>query len=259
MILFIVAIAAFLGDFGSGAGIPCIVIQGEEWNMSPNAVNYAGNLNVVMLYVFCPFPPFPDPSPANTTSHSGVGGLIWIPLIYTWGRAPVLFWTTLSGTFFTLACAVAQDFTTFYAFRALMGLTLTACQVIGLSFIKDMFFFHEHARKINLWAGLFLLSPYMGPLLGNFIIDGTGEWRPVFWLVFAICCFEMVLIVLFADETWYRRDVPVEQHPPRGNRIMRLIGVWQVQNHSYFYTAARSMNRYVQVLFKPIMIPIMVY
>jgi hypothetical protein len=47
--LFIVALSAFCGDFGSGAGIPCIVLQGVEWNMTPNQVNYAGNLNVIML------------------------------------------------------------------------------------------------------------------------------------------------------------------------------------------------------------------
>jgi MFS family permease len=77
-----------------------------------------------------------------------------------------------------------------------------------ISCIKDRFFFHEHARKIGLWAGLFLLSPYCGPLFGNFIIAGTGSWRNVFWLVFAVCAFDLLLIVLFVDESWYRRDIP---------------------------------------------------
>ena len=49
MMLFIVALTAFLGDFSSAAGIPVIVAQGMEWNMDPNKVNYAGNLNVIML------------------------------------------------------------------------------------------------------------------------------------------------------------------------------------------------------------------
>lgn len=89
---------------GSGAGIPTIVLQGVEWNMSPNQVNFAGNLNVIML---------------------GIGGLIWIPFCYFWGRAPILFWTTLAGTFFTLACALAPNFATFYGFRALMGVTVS--------------------------------------------------------------------------------------------------------------------------------------
>ena len=37
----------------------------------------------------------------------------------------------------------------------MMGFTLTACQTIGLSFIKDMFFFHEHARKIGMQSLFF--------------------------------------------------------------------------------------------------------
>ncbi|KAI9810482.1 MAG: hypothetical protein M1827_006258 [Pycnora praestabilis] len=45
----IVALTAFLGDYGSAAGVPCIVVQGMEWGMSPSAVNDAGNLNVIML------------------------------------------------------------------------------------------------------------------------------------------------------------------------------------------------------------------
>ena len=131
-----------------------------------------------------------DTKTANKLEFSrGIGGLFWIPMIYFWGRAPVLFWTTVAGTFFTLGCCLTTSFTTFYGLRALMGFTLTAAQTIGLSYIKDMFFFHEHARKIGLWAGLFLLSPYCGPLFGNFIIAGTGSWRNVFWLVFAICAF----------------------------------------------------------------------
>lgn len=94
---------------------------------------------------------------------SGIGGLWWIPFVYFWGRAPVLFWTTLAGALFTLGCAVTTNFTTFYALRAMMGFTLTACQTIGLSFIKDMFFFHEHARKIGLWAALFLAGMWPPP------------------------------------------------------------------------------------------------
>jgi hypothetical protein len=161
---------------------------------------------------------------------------------------------------FTLGCAVTDSFTTFYGLRALMGFTLTACQTIGLAFIKDLFFFHEHARKIGLWAALFLVAPYCGPLFGNFIIAGTGEWRYAFWLVFAVCCVDLVLIVLFADETWYNRNISPAQQPARGKRIMRILGFWQIQNHQgNFMTVRRSLERLTETLFKPIVIPIMLY
>ncbi|KAF2457508.1 major facilitator superfamily domain-containing protein [Lineolata rhizophorae] len=239
MILFIVGLAAFCGDFGSGAGIPCIVPQAQEWGMTPYHVNFAGNLNVLML---------------------GIGGLLWIPLFASWGRGPVLFWTQVSGSLFTLGCAVTDDFDTFYGLRAMMGLTLTVCQVLGLSYIKDMFYFHEHARKIGIWAAMFLLSPYCGPLFGNFIIDGTGDWRPVFWLVFAVCIADLVLIVLFADECWYRRDIPMAEQPARGNRITRLVGIWRFQvRNNYFRPIGWSVARLFIVFLKPVMIPTMCY
>ena len=47
--LAIVSFTAFLDDYGSGSGIPLIVLQGEEWGLTPAHVNQAGNLNVLML------------------------------------------------------------------------------------------------------------------------------------------------------------------------------------------------------------------
>jgi hypothetical protein len=42
-------------------------------------------------------------------------------------------------------------------------------------FIKVIFFFHEHAHKINIWASLVTMSPYLGPMFGAFITI-TLEW-----------------------------------------------------------------------------------
>lgn len=239
IILFILALSAFCGDFTSGAGIPCIVLQGEEWGKSPNVVNYTGNLNVLMI---------------------ALGGLFWIPPIYFWGRLPVLFWTQLSGSLFTLGCAVTTSYNSFYALRALQGFTLTAGQTIGLSFIKDMFFFHEHARKIGIWAWLFLLSPYFGPCLANFMLAGTENWRYVFWMTFAVTAFDLALIILFADESYYRRDIRVHDQPNRGTRISRLLGIWQVRNHhGYFVSIAAAYYRVVALFIKPILLPVLFY
>lgn len=49
LMLAVISSTAFLGDYGSGAGIPLIVLQGEEWGLSPAKVNESGNLNVLML------------------------------------------------------------------------------------------------------------------------------------------------------------------------------------------------------------------
>jgi MFS family permease len=114
-------------------------------------------------------------------------------------------------------------------------------------FINDMFFFHERARKINIWAGFIILSkrelpvsdpcitdtftstgPYLGPLLTAFIIS-TQEWNIAFWLFFAMCSLAMVLSVLFVPETYYNRHDHAA--PSNGPRILTLIGVHQVRVH----------------------------
>ncbi|KIW83165.1 hypothetical protein Z517_02409 [Fonsecaea pedrosoi CBS 271.37] len=237
MILICVAFGAFAGDFGSGAGVGTIVVQGIEWNMSPVVVNYAGNLNVIMC---------------------GVSGLIWMPLLNYWGRTPVLFWSSVMGAAFTLGSALAPNFAAFYGFRTLQGVTQSTGQTIGLAFIHDMFFFHEHARKIGVWYAIYIISPFVGPFCGNFIVGTLGEWRPVFWLVFAWSCFLLCLTLMFGDETYYKRSVPPSQQPPRPGgqlgRLSRVLGVWQIQHHGngYFSTLPRCYGRLGEVLLKPV-------
>lgn len=191
---------------------------------------------------------------------SGIGGVFFMPFIFFWGRAPLIFWVVLSGTLFTLGCTLAPNFHVYYAMKALQGFTLTAGQTCGLAFIQDMFFLHEHARKIGIWTALFLASPYFGPLFANFIIAGTGSWVNVYWLIFGIGCLDLLLMACFLDETWYRHDIPPESQPPRWNRFSRIIGVWQIHVHrQYFGTVVRSYRRMLVVFLKPIMLPLLIY
>jgi hypothetical protein len=48
-ILLVISISAFLADFQAGVAIPCIIPQAVEWHLTPTHVNYANNLNVLMV------------------------------------------------------------------------------------------------------------------------------------------------------------------------------------------------------------------
>ncbi len=194
------------------------------------------------------------------TPISGVGGVFWIPLIYFWGRAPVLFWIIFTGMLFTLGCALVETFDGYYGLRALQGFTLAGGQSIGLAFIKDMFFFHQQARKIGIWTTIFLACPYVGPMFGYFIVAKTDNWRIIFWMTFALCWMVLIAILLFADETYYRRDIPRELQPKRGNRMMRLLGIWQIRVHrGYFMSVWNSYKRMALLFVKPVIIPLLIY
>jgi MFS family permease len=183
-----------------------------------------------------------------------------MPFLFFWGRAPTLFWVVTLGSFFiSLGCTLAPSFEVYYAMKALQGFTLTAGQTSGLAFIQDMYFFHEHAKKIGIWTAIFLASPYCGPLFANFIIAGTGSWRVVYWLIFGLGCLNLVILLCFLDETWYRRDIALEDQPKVGSRILRIIGVWRLGVfRGYFGTLINSYWRLLAVLLKPIMIPVMI-
>ncbi|KAK5046468.1 hypothetical protein LTR84_008271 [Exophiala bonariae] len=49
LLLATIGLAAFVADFQAGAAVPCIIIQGAEWHLSPTHVNYANNLNVLLV------------------------------------------------------------------------------------------------------------------------------------------------------------------------------------------------------------------
>ncbi|KAI7781834.1 hypothetical protein LA080_014324 [Diaporthe eres] len=63
-------------------------------------------------------------------------------------------------------------------------------------------------------------------------------------------------MIAFLDETWYNRDIPVGQQPPRGkgftSRLSRVIGAWELRHRSsYYQTVWHSFKRYLQTLAKP--------
>jgi MFS family permease len=183
-----------------------------------------------------------------------------MPFIYFWGRAPVLFWVTLIAALLTLGACLVQDFTGFYALRALTGFFVSGSLTSGLAFIQDMFFLHEQARKIGIWFAIFNTCVYFAPMFAYYIMAATGSWRATFWMAFSLQAFVVLLIVLFIDETCYRRDLAPSEQPKRGNRLLRLTGIWQIQVHRrYFATITSSFLRLLQILYKPVIIPMYLF
>jgi MFS family permease len=243
MALLLVSFGSFAGDFGAGAGIPLIFLQAQEWGISPGRANQANSLAALMC---------------------GVSGIVWMPLLNSWGRMPVLFWSSVLGFFFTLGAVLSPTFPVHYAMRTLQGVTQSTGQTIGLAFIEDCFFFHEHARKIGIWYAIFLCSPFLSPMFANFIVGKTGHWPTIFWCVLGWSGFLISMILAFGDETYYNRSVPVDQQPNRGkgqlSRLLRVAGVWQIQNHSnYFPTILSSYLRLVEVFLKPVILLTMLF
>ena len=175
------------------------------------------------------------PDVANSISGAifmqGPGGLLAVPLVQRYGRLPVLFWSQ----FLTLVCSIgaygAKNYAGFTACRTLQGFFGAPPQVIGLSMIHDMFFFHERARKINIWAFTFLIGPYLGPFISGFCAEKLG-WRDNFGVLCGFYGFSVLLIILLGDETLYDREKEGQRIRAGGimERIYRLTGVAGVRD-----------------------------
>ncbi|ODQ52981.1 MFS general substrate transporter [Saitoella complicata NRRL Y-17804] len=237
LILMVISAAAILPDFGSATGAPLLTVQGEYWGMSPDTVNHSQDGNVMML---------------------GVGGLFAVAFSAYFGRLPVLFYFILLATATAYWCAGAVTFDSFMAARILNGFFSTVAQAGGLMFIKDIFFFHEHARKIGVWAASVILSPYLGPFFASFIIT-TQTWRVPFYVYSGMTTLVLILICLFADETFYNRHISASEQPPRGNRTARLLGIAQWRSRSHRVSFLGAMMRPVRVIIKPVVLISFIY
>ena len=143
---------------------------------------------------------------------------------------PVLFWSQLLSCIVVIGASLAPSYAGFTACRTLQGFFNTDPQVIGLTIIHDMFFFHERARKINIWAFSFLVGPYAGPYAGPFVAGFLIQkinWRQDFGVLAAFYGFSTILVMLFGDETLYDRENPNNNTEAKGlfHRLQLLTGI----------------------------------
>lgn len=136
-------------------------------------------------------------------------------LTIQYNRLPVLFWSQLLSLVVTIGATFAPGYASFTAMRTLQGFFGAAPQVIGLSIIHDMFFFHERTRKINIWAASFLIGPYLGPFISSLILLKL-DWRPDFGVLAGFYAFSVLMVVIFGDETLFDRSTMVKL--PVGHR-----------------------------------------
>ncbi|KAL8841167.1 MAG: hypothetical protein Q9170_001021 [Blastenia crenularia] len=179
----------------------------------------------------------------------GAGGLFVVAFSAYFGRLPVLFWFTLIAFITAVWSAAVDTFNSFLLARLLNAFFSTAGQAGGLIFIKDVFFFHQYARMINIWGFAIILAPYLGPCLAAFMLS-TQDWGMPFWVYSVEVGVAVIAIATFMDETYYDRQIPPSKQPGRHSRFMRLIGIEQFHSRHLRGTFGQAMMRPIQALLK---------
>jgi MFS family permease len=231
-ILFTISAVAFLPDYGSSIGAVTLIPQSIQWHVTQDEMLRSLVGNVFM---------------------EGAAGPFIVALMAYFGRLPVLFWFTVFALWTAAMCAGSKTLDQFIAARVLGGTFSTAAQAGGLSFINDMFFVHEHARKINIWSFFFILSPYLGPLLTAFIIN-KYSWVWAFWLYTLMTGLCLIAVVIFGEETYYNRNIAPDMQPKRKSRIMRLIGVEQYKSRHQRISFVEAITKPISVILKPVVL-----
>ncbi|KAL9109228.1 MAG: hypothetical protein Q9227_006153 [Pyrenula ochraceoflavens] len=205
LILFIVCLVSFTADFGSAIGAITLLPQTMEWRLSPDTINHSVAGNVFML---------------------GAGGLFVVAFSAYFGRLPVLLFFHSLSLGMTAWCAAATSFESFMTARILQGFFSVAGAAGGLMQIKDMYYYHQHPRAINIWSFAVILSPFLGPFCGAWIIT-KYSWNWCFWTLAIIDAVCWIMIVFCMDETFYRRDALPHLASQRSSRFLRLVGIEQ--------------------------------
>ncbi|KAJ5756898.1 uncharacterized protein N7511_007080 [Penicillium nucicola] len=232
IVLAIVVACSFLPDYGSVTGAATLTPQAAEYGIPPDKVNHSQSGNQFMV---------------------GAGGVVAVMMSAYLGRLPVLFWFMVASFVTAAVQASSIGFIGFFVPRVMNGFFSGVAQGGGLMFIKDLFFLHEHARKINLWQSCVILSPFFGPLLASFITISLS-WRWPFWIYTIMTGLALLGVVLFGEETYYDRRIPASDQPVPQSRWLRLIGVEQWRSRSQRNSLRQAVSRSFVVLRKPIII-----
>jgi DHA1 family bicyclomycin/chloramphenicol resistance-like MFS transporter len=107
------------------------------------------------------------------------------PLSDALGRRVVVLWCIGLFTLASVLCALAPDFGTLLAFRAMQGATAGAGWTVGRAVIRDLYEGPEAQRLMSAVTIIFSLAPAIAPVVGGWIHVGYG-WRAVFWLLAAL-------------------------------------------------------------------------
>ena len=120
--------------------------------------------------------------------------LILGPLADRFGRRPVLIISFCVFAVASMGAALAQDFTTFMAFRMIQAVCATG-STLSRAIVRDMYPPGKGTSVLGYIAMAMAVAPMIGPLVGG-LLEETLGWRSVFW-VFAILGLLSVVLLWF--------------------------------------------------------------
>lgn len=151
----------FLSPLASSMIAPALPLLSREFNIT-SSVQESLMLSTFVLAYAC-------------------GPLLLAPLTEMFGRRIVLQTTNVMFIAFNLGCGASQNAAQLTVLRFFAGLGGSAPLAVGGGTIADLFEPAERGSAMGMYSLAPLLGPAIGPIVGGWIVQETGQWRPIFW------------------------------------------------------------------------------
>lgn len=132
----------------------------------------------------------------------GLGPLYLAPLSEMYGRRIIYLSCFAAFTIFNVCCAVSPNITALSIFRLLCGMAGSAGPSIGGGTIGDMFSPETRGRAQSFYSFGPTGGTALGGVLGGFILQGTGSWRWLAWIMAMAAGVVSLLSIFFLQETY---------------------------------------------------------
>jgi len=138
----------------------------------------------------------------------GVPQLVWGPLTDRFGRRPIVFLALAGYAITGLACMFAPSFAVLLAMRFSQGVFASACRVVAVSIVRDIFAGRGMARVMSLVMTIFMVVPILAPSIGQLILF-VAPWQWTFGVLTVVALALMGWAWLRLPET-----LPVDRRSP---------------------------------------------
>ncbi|MCJ1479773.1 hypothetical protein MMC13_008459 [Lambiella insularis] len=132
----------------------------------------------------------------------GIGPLYLAPLSELHGRRVIYVASYIVFTIFNLGTAFASDMKSLSILRFLAGVAGSAGPCLGGSSLGDMFSHKNRGRAQAIYTFGTTNGPLLGGVLGGVLLNATGSWRWLLWIMTIVSGMTTLITILFLKETY---------------------------------------------------------
>lgn len=149
----------------------------------------------------------------------GLGCIVFQPLALQYGKRPVYLLSVFASCFISVWSAYCTSNGQWVASKILQGFLGAPIESLCEITVSDIYFEHERAKGMGIYALALLTSNTVAPMIAGFITDGMNwKWVLFFGSIFDAACF--VFLFFFMEETNYTRRVNA-----KSTKITTLEGI----------------------------------